>query len=180
MTCQKCEQNIHLLTRRVIANGSTQYVYQCQVCGRPSNPISHQKAIQQSGGRKIAEFDPEIEVRYRDGLAQKARDEISEGKRQFRAWYSEYLKTPEWRQRRELVMRRAHGICEGCGLARASEVHHTTYDHVGEEFLWELVAICSPCHTRYHEKPDEAEEPDQDEVSDEDFRVIQEWWGLDS
>jgi 5-methylcytosine-specific restriction endonuclease McrA len=64
--------------------------------------------------------------------------------------YKQYLQSEAWRRRRELVLRRALGICEGCGQASATEVHHLTYDHVGNEFLWELVAICRDCHERYH------------------------------
>jgi 5-methylcytosine-specific restriction endonuclease McrA len=29
-------------------------------------------------------------------------------------------------------------------------VHHLTYQNAGNEFLWELVAICRECHARYH------------------------------
>jgi 5-methylcytosine-specific restriction endonuclease McrA len=36
-------------------------------------------------------------------------------------------------------------------LKRATQVHHTTYKHVGNEFLWELRAICDECHDRFHE-----------------------------
>jgi 5-methylcytosine-specific restriction endonuclease McrA len=65
-------------------------------------------------------------------------------------WYNQYLTTPEWKQRRAAVMRRADGICEGCGTGRASQVHHLTYKHVGNEFLFELVAVCDGCHRRLH------------------------------
>jgi 5-methylcytosine-specific restriction endonuclease McrA len=69
-----------------------------------------------------------------------------------RQQYHEYLQTDAWQERRRLVLRRAGGICEGCRKARAVEVHHLTYQHIGHEFLWELVAICRACHERYHEK----------------------------
>jgi len=36
------------------------------------------------------------------------------------------------------------------GSEPATEVHHLTYQHVGHEFLFELVAICRECHTRWH------------------------------
>jgi hypothetical protein len=71
---------------------------------------------------------------------------------EWRAWYQEYLGTTAWRDRRSLVLRRANGTCEGCGEARATEVHHLTYAHVGNEFLWELVAVCRDCHERFHGK----------------------------
>jgi 5-methylcytosine-specific restriction endonuclease McrA len=66
--------------------------------------------------------------------------------------YNAYLNTEEWRRRRELVFDRAGGLCEGCRKQTASQVHHLTYDHVTDEFLWELVAICDECHRRVHSK----------------------------
>jgi hypothetical protein len=64
--------------------------------------------------------------------------------------YDEYLNTDEWGRRRSLVMNRAGGMCEGCRERRATQVHHLTYKHVKNEFLWELVAICDICHGRIH------------------------------
>lgn len=69
-----------------------------------------------------------------------------------RAAYVAYLQTPEWRARRELVMQRAGRLCEGCRLEVATEVHHVTYEHLGNELLWELRAVCRGCHERIHEK----------------------------
>lgn len=66
------------------------------------------------------------------------------------AWYNEYLRSPAWRDRAALVKKRAGGICEGCGTRPAAQVHHVTYKHVGNEFLWELRAICNNCHERIH------------------------------
>ncbi len=67
--------------------------------------------------------------------------------------YDNYLESPEWKQRRNLVMLRAQGICEGCRLAQAIDVHHLTYADAGEEFLFQLVALCRKCHDRWH-KPE--------------------------
>jgi 5-methylcytosine-specific restriction endonuclease McrA len=78
-----------------------------------------------------------------------------------RGWlvkYNAYLQGDEWRAKRVLVLRRADWTCEGCGNARATQVHHTTYDHAGNEFLWELVAVCDECHERFHGR--EIGEPD--------------------
>jgi len=65
--------------------------------------------------------------------------------------YAEYLETPEWQEKRRLVIERARGICEGCRVRHASQVHHLTYENIGDEFLWQLVAVCRICHERYHE-----------------------------
>jgi hypothetical protein len=66
------------------------------------------------------------------------------------AQYNAYLESPQWRRRRELVLSRAGGVCEGCGERRAVQVHHRTYEHVRNELLWELVAVCEDCHRRCH------------------------------
>ena len=64
--------------------------------------------------------------------------------------YQEYRKTPEWLGKRQLVMLRAQGICEGCRSSSATQVHHLSYAHVGDEFLFELVAVCRKCHEKIH------------------------------
>lgn len=75
---------------------------------------------------------------------------VGERNRQWNAWYSQYLLTPLWRNKRALVLNRAGGMCEGCLTNMATEVHHLTYDRVGEEMLFDLVAICKECHNQIH------------------------------
>jgi hypothetical protein len=69
---------------------------------------------------------------------------------QRRERYHEYLQTDQWWDRHTLVMQRAGNLCEGCRRRTATAVHHLTYEHVTNEFLWELVAICDVCHRRVH------------------------------
>lgn len=66
------------------------------------------------------------------------------------ARYAEYLQTDEWRERHDLVMRRCRGVCEGCGKAKATQVHHLTYKRVREEMLFDLVGVCDDCHDALH------------------------------
>lgn len=68
--------------------------------------------------------------------------------------YNAYLQSPEWARRRQLVFDRAAGLCEGCRLGPPIQVHHRSYEHVGNEFLFELVALCESCHQKAH--PDKA------------------------
>lgn len=70
-----------------------------------------------------------------------------------RATYESYLKSQEWADRRSKVMERAGHRCEGCRNALATEVHHLSYEHVTQEFLFELVAMCGDCHARWHGQP---------------------------
>lgn len=64
--------------------------------------------------------------------------------------YVAYLRTDDWGAIRRKVLKRAGGVCEGCGDAPPTQVHHLTYDHLFAEFLWELQAVCEPCHDRIH------------------------------
>jgi len=70
---------------------------------------------------------------------------------EWRDRYEKYLQSPEWKAKRRLVFKRCGGVCEGCGEIRATEVHHLTYEHLGNELLWELAAACRDCHERVHE-----------------------------
>ena len=93
---------------------------------------------------------PEYEKRQAEYEKQRLeREEArSEENRAWQAWYQTYLRSPAWAVLRVKVMQRAGGTCEGCLVTTATEVHHTTYEHVGAELLWELRAICRSCHER--------------------------------
>ena len=65
-------------------------------------------------------------------------------------WYGEYLASPAWRSKRHQVLERAAGLCEGCRSASPVHVHHLTYEHAGDELLYELVALCVSCHQKAH------------------------------
>lgn len=73
--------------------------------------------------------------------------------------YHEYLLSPEWRIRRANILARDGGICRICIEAEARQVHHLTYDRVGEELDEDLVSVCFNCHKSLHtaEKNDESD-----------------------
>lgn len=99
------------------------------------------------------------EVRRRERDARKEQQEREQAqftaqreqeRRERKIEYHEYLQTQEWRDKSQAVLKRANYVCEGCGKARATQAHHVTYEHIFAEFLWELRAICKPCHDRIH------------------------------
>lgn len=93
----------------------------------------------------------QVEYAAKYKLEQEERERAMEAARQERAKeYLAHLRSPKWAATRALVLKRAGGMCEGCGIARADEVHHMTYENLGDEFLWELRAVCRPCHERWH------------------------------
>jgi 5-methylcytosine-specific restriction endonuclease McrA len=84
-----------------------------------------------------------------DAIANAAAERQQPGNRQS---YDDYLRSPDWQRRAAKIMDRARNLCEGCLTNAASEVHHLTYAHIGNEFAFELVALCEPCHRRYHNR----------------------------
>lgn len=153
-----CEHKDQHLVRRVVRGGAVQYVYQCMTCGSSRNqPLSHERVRREFSDQQIPDFDDEIEMRYRERRLEEADAERGDKRAAFLREYSAYLKGPEWAEKRRLVMQRCRGTCEGCGKRPAVEVHHLTYDHVFDEFLFELVGMCKPCHERIHPEPPERE-----------------------
>lgn len=171
----KCTHEKSELRKRIVEKGIIQFVQQCVRCGNPtSNPIARAKAVAQCGGHEPPPFDEKLYSSWKQGYSdgwkqinddyeknvaayEKAQEERST---EWWAWYIEYLKSPEWKAKSQQVILRAQGICEGCRNSKASSVHHLTYKHVGDEFLFELVAVCKQCHDRLHEDDkDETSEP---------------------
>jgi len=133
---------------RTLKNGTVRIVKQCLKCGRSvGNAVSRAVA-----GDCVEAFDEDLAERIE---AARTRSSIALQERFSRqAWldaYSKYLESQAWAEKRKLVLKRANGMCEGCGIAAPEEVHHHTYKNVGNEFLFELSALCGSCHKRIHE-----------------------------
>lgn len=149
----KCPHEQDELRRRTLANGSVQYVRQCLGCGKATtNPISRAKI---SNADTLQPFDEALDKAGYEVGGEDAKAKKDQQREEFFALYDEYLASDDWAERRQLVMERAGGLCEGCRKAPAVRVHHLTYEHVFNELLYELVALCVPCHERAHEKREE-------------------------
>ena len=60
---------------------------------------------------------------------------------------SEYLKTPEWEEKGEIMRRRFGNRCQTCNSnEKKLEVHHRTYERVGEELPADPTLLCEECH----------------------------------
>ncbi len=65
--------------------------------------------------------------------------------------YEEYLKTPEWKVKRSRARIMAGNRCQVCGTTeKPLDVHHNTYERLGDELLVDLVVLCHKCHCRHH------------------------------
>jgi hypothetical protein len=69
---------------------------------------------------------------------------------QLSSYYLEYLASPEWAEKRELVRHRCGGRCERCQVRRMRVPHHKTYVRLGHEWLRDLQGLCRPCHAFVH------------------------------
>lgn len=143
MDIEPCMHEQTEIRRKVFSDGRKHLVRQCMTCG------SNRGAVSSKATLHLAEIKP-----FDDALveAQRARWSNAVAQRDAAWWarYEAHLKSPEWQRLRVLVMMRARGKCEGCGKPNPVQVHHETYDHLGNELLWELKAVCRDCHQRLH------------------------------
>jgi hypothetical protein len=108
------------------------------------------------------QWDDELEQRAREDYLRCEREykqkvdafyKSQRGERSAEWWrlYNAYLQSDQWQDKRELVFERAGGICEACGQRPAVQVHHERYPQTfGLEPLWDLRAVCVPCHKIIH------------------------------
>lgn len=69
------------------------------------------------------------------------------------ARYLEYLRSPEWRARADAALERADHRCMVCGADRwfsRLNVHHNTYERLGNERESDLIVLCEHCHDIFH------------------------------
>ena len=65
-------------------------------------------------------------------------------------FYSQYLKSPEWKQLRERKIVATARRCQVCNSLQGLDVHHRTYSRLGREWDSDLTVLCRRCHAIYH------------------------------
>jgi len=148
-----CEHPDTQVRLRLFRGGVKQIRRQCLRCGSSDGNAIKRDAIKvdpppfdeslalKFDAAKRADYDAIL----RKHLALQQRREASHQKE-----YDAYRYSPKWMEKRRKVFERANGICEGCREQTATEVHHLTYEHIYNEFLFELVALCRSCHNQVH------------------------------
>jgi len=140
-------------------SGAVQARRQCLVCGQVAGGQPEKKTaglpdwdadlealVRDEYQRLEAEYHEALS-RHRDRAEQRRSSERSA----FWQFYNEYLRSWQWKRKRQLVLSRCAGICESCGEATATQVHHVRYpDVLGQEPLWDLRGVCEPCHRIIH------------------------------
>lgn len=64
--------------------------------------------------------------------------------------YTEYINSRQWKQRAAAMVARANFRCQRCGSTRTLNVHHLTYEHLGDEWPQDLIVLCRKCHKEEH------------------------------
>lgn len=129
----------------VKVNGAKYYKWQCVDCLKCGQEVS--KLFAKGRESQIVDVD-ETDYMSPERIQERTRARREQVSLEWWSKYNAYLLTPKWRAKREAVMRRDNGVCQACLSARASDVHHLTYDHLFDEPLFDLIAVCRPCHDR--------------------------------
>jgi len=64
-----------------------------------------------------------------------------------------YLFSPEWQRTRENALLAAGHECQKCGARGRGvtlDVHHLTYERLGDELPADLIVLCRGCHQTEH------------------------------
>lgn len=63
--------------------------------------------------------------------------------------YSVYLRSDSWGRRRAARLELDNYSCADCG-SEATQVHHLTYERIGDESIDDLISLCIECHAIRH------------------------------
>jgi 5-methylcytosine-specific restriction endonuclease McrA len=132
---------------RTLKNGRKVYATQCKKCGKFMRNIAKRESLPAEGV-----YNEDLHKQYWESRLEQRAAEREEESRAWRHFYRQHLASAKWRATREKVIKRAGGVCEGCRDRSINDVHHLTYEHLGDELLFELVGLCSFCHQKIHYK----------------------------
>lgn len=153
-----CQHENKIPVYFLASNGTTRYQLQCTSCFWTGNQIPKSSVPSTVKVEKRVEVDRIQVYKRREqireemmGLIEKYRFDANKA---FWAFYNRYIQTPEWKERSRMTLERDQYRClarlSGC-LGRASQAHHWTYTHVGNEPLFDLFSVCVPCHEKITE-----------------------------
>ena len=64
--------------------------------------------------------------------------------------YESYIRSCAWQDKRKQRLAIDDFKCQMCGNKENLEVHHVTYDRLGNESMDDLITLCERCHTKVH------------------------------
>jgi hypothetical protein len=149
-TCNHRHAN---LTHKTSSDGKVRWQVQCAYCGESIRTIPKAN-LKREEMERADEWDESLrEDRFRkmQERSQDLQDQIkAQEDRERSERYSAYLLSPAWRALRAKVLERDKHTCQGCLVARATQVHHRTYERIYSEMLFDLVSVCDACHKKIH------------------------------
>jgi hypothetical protein len=155
-----CVSETATLRQRKMKSGAMCVYLQCDGCGKgfssglrkedhyyfQNYPLWDEPLRQRFEEKCRVKMD--AEQARRDKLMSDRQDEID----QWWFWYRfEFLKSDEWYALRDKVLKRDKFLCQFCGQAQATQVHHETYKFGAEPPMKYLISVCEACHERVHE-----------------------------
>ncbi len=63
-----------------------------------------------------------------------------------------YLLSPQWKEKRNIILKRDKHQCTVCHAEKQLEIHHITYKRLGSEYDRDLITLCRACHQAVHDK----------------------------
>lgn len=163
-----CTHEASEVRRRVTRTNARTFYRQCVQCGRNMGQCATSTLVNPDS---CPPFDEDINIEWlrerqkrlhelkeqktKEYEEQKAQTEaqIELQRIQSRNNYKKYIHSDEWARKRNLVLKRDNYTCQACLINKASDIHHRTYENLGNELMWELVSVCRGCHERIHNKP---------------------------
>lgn len=64
--------------------------------------------------------------------------------------YTEYLESPHWLKFKRKYYSKKRD-CLVCNTTKALNLHHVSYDHLGDERQSDVIPLCRPCHVDVHD-----------------------------
>lgn len=74
---------------------------------------------------------------------------MTERQQQYR---DEYLRSEHWQLTRAAALARAENRCQVCNASSRLDVHHRTYERLGNEHPGDLTVLCRRCHDLFHDQ----------------------------
>lgn len=144
----------HLRTeiRYVWRGNAKHFVRQCMTCGIEVAGIKKGGSEMRHMAEVLAK-DESLHNAWQQAITEYWDNYHAGQQRERQEDYDDYVSpyNEEWQYKRQLVFRRDKHVCQICG-GYGNTVHHLTYDHFKNEFLFELVCLCQPCHEQYYKK----------------------------
>lgn len=159
--CETCKRTLIYVLQSFPKGGASLYRYclQCQ-CVR-SQPVPRRELVAygiELGDLPImpskkqaeaGEAPPPLSARLKRGSGGYIKD-MRTAEELRRLSYKDYLKTVHWKAMKDKALARAKHRCQVCNSSEKLNVHHRTYDRLGEEKLSDLTVLCRVCHSKFH------------------------------